>query len=171
MQYDNTQKRENLLILADGLSALPADYQHFDMQDFFNPNHGKKLDEMSIEARVAAVNKAQEIAADYARNNGGVGRCGSVACACGHGPVFGLRAVDADFHGDRINWFAYTYRVFICAEAHDTFEWMFGGAWHGVDNTHHGAAKRIRYYLANGVPEDFEPGDSEEAMLALYEGY
>jgi len=38
-----------------------------------------------------------------------------------------------------------------CASDDET-EWLFGYGWKYSDNTPIGAAKRIRYFLANGVP-------------------
>jgi hypothetical protein len=36
------------------------------------------------------------------------------------------------------------------------WQWCFGSAWATVDNTAHGAGRRILWMLDNGVPEDAE---------------
>lgn len=57
-------------------------------------------------------------------------------------------------------------------ETKGDWNWMFSGEWEDVDNTILGAAARIDYYLANGVPEDFtvqwSGGDFTDEMLYRY---
>ena len=161
-QFTSAQKRDNLLKLATYLSSLPADYQGFEMGDFFQSvavYKKRKAGLYSGEDYEQLMAEAQRIANDYAANNGGVARCGAVACAIGHGPSAGFLFLPEELGKDpssEPDWFDYTYRVFLDEEEPgELFDWMFGGDWSGVDNTPQGAGKRIRYYLAHGVPEEF----------------
>lgn len=73
-------------------------------------------------------------------------KCGSVGCAVGHGPMAGVSAKRNE------DWTDYCSRVF--TPDYDAWGWMFGASWQDVDPTAKGAARRIRHYLANGVPVD-----------------
>lgn len=119
--------RENLLRLATYLETLPADYGDFDMSTFALDNEGDEISPRQV-----------------------LSSCGTVACAAGHGPAAGLTPLPEDH-----NWSIYCKRVFglsVMDETHREFDWCFGGAWDLVDNTHHGAAKRIRHMLDHGLP-------------------
>lgn len=73
--------------------------------------------------------------------------CGTVACAAGHGPMAGIRALPGE------EWYGYVSRVF----TDDLYErrWCFGADWTDIDNTPHGAARRIRHLLDHGLPADW----------------
>lgn len=131
-------QRKNLAKLADYLESLPEDYAHFDMSGY--------LDGASPEAAV-----------QYARKNGGVASCGTVACALGHGPAAGVlfrpgeilppeddapAEPDWDTYGDR----------FVPAEDCAAWSWLFSGSWSWSDGHHWGAAARIRFILKQGMP-------------------
>lgn len=78
--------------------------------------------------------------------------CGSVACACGWGPVATGQVKTRDE-----SWTEYADRVFGAPyedynEGTGLHSWLFGGGWVAHDNTPEGASARIRYALANGVP-------------------
>lgn len=73
---------KNLKLLADYLSQLPADYQHFDMFDFH-----------SLSARPFAVDEVS---------------CGTVACAIGHAPY--VEGLPKPEYGER--WHTYSDRLF-----------------------------------------------------------
>jgi len=186
MMYNDAQKAQNREVLAAYLAALPADYIGFEMADFFQSLDLTKArddylnDEITYDTVRKAMEDAARITADYARNNGGVAQCGAVACAVGHGPSAGFLLIDADFHSaGSPNWTAYVQRVFLDLEDHDEpsdeynyssrdFGWMFGGDWSATDNTPHGAAARIRYFNAHGVPDDFDEDDFDTFDPALY---
>lgn len=141
---------DNLLVLAAYLSALPEDYDDFNMAVFFTDRSLERVD-VPVEQ-------------NYGRHNGGVGNCGAIACAVGHGPSAGLYVPETCFTiSGRIDWLEYADHMFIKGYAREygltqrrAFEWMFGGGWSYIDNTPHGAAKRIRWLLANGL--DAIPG-------------
>lgn len=162
--------RVNLKRLATYLEKLPADYAHFEMSSFI---------EASITDKVKT----------YVVNNGSVASCGTAACAVGHGP-----AAHMFFNEQELNmlgrgiyytgeaWSAYAGRVFGAGNGSEAFEWMFGGNWGRdfdpdeddeslrPDNTVRGAAARIRYYLAHGVPDDFDETCTGD-FIKLYERY
>lgn len=157
--------RVNLARLATYLEKLPADYEQFEMSSFV-----EDADPVKVQ--------------NYVVNNGSVASCGTAACAVGHGP-----AAHMFFNSKELlllqgetpwnigeAWMNYARRVFDTNTL--TFEWMFGGCWASVpddsvdpvDNTVRGAAARIRYFLAHGVPEDFEE-DAPQDSVADYAGY
>lgn len=130
--------RARLATLAAYLEGLPKRYRHFDMAEYMG--HGDR--EASIR---------------YALENGGVQKCGTVACAVGHGPAAGILVPRhmVDTHNIYpIDWNAYA-GLFLGAVSFregSAFYWLFESAWENYDNTHYGAAARIRYLLANGSP-------------------
>lgn len=75
--------------------------------------------------------------------------CGSVGCAIGHGPYAGIPKLPDE------DWCSYSDRVFGLAADLRAWDWCFSGAWVNIDNTPRGAAKRIRYLLANGRPPEW----------------
>ncbi len=116
-------QRDNLRTLAGYLESLPADYDRFRMHTF----QARFLNDP--DSTVEHVFQPQPL------------ECGSVGCAVGHGPNAG---VPWDGYHD---WLAYA-----TGEFGDGYEWCFSGSWSAFDNTALGAAKRIRYMLANGLP-------------------
>lgn len=75
--------------------------------------------------------------------------CNTAACAVGHGPLAGIK-VYRDY-----DWWDYAKRVFGAGEGSRAFEWLFAPGWSYTDNTPKGAAKRIRIYVENGVPDNY----------------
>ena len=75
--------------------------------------------------------------------------CGSVGCVIGQGPYAGIPKLPDE------GWYSYSDRVFGLADNLLAWDWCFAGAWADVDNTPQGAAKRIRYLLANGKPPEW----------------
>lgn len=149
--------RVNLDRLATYLEALPADYDKFKMESF-----------LALNWRHSDTYKAL---AKYQLQNGSVQSCGTSACAVGHGPAAHMFLTEAETQlGPVTSWIVYCRRVFGCSQQHEAeaFEWMFGGAWSGVDNTVRGAAARIRYYLAHGVPDEFGPHNPWDQFVEMY---
>ena len=102
----------NLIILARYLRSLPPDYKEFDLTSF----HSGWTEPWE--------------AYEYREKNV---KCGSVACAVGHGPEAG---VEAWVHE---SWLEYAYRAF----GEGVFDAFFSAYWSGYDNTPRGAAARI----------------------------
>lgn len=75
--------------------------------------------------------------------------CGSVGCAIGHGPDANIPALKNE------DWTKYSSRAFIPSTQYSMWRWCFSPEWAFVDNTPQGAAKRIRWLLAKGLPEDW----------------
>jgi hypothetical protein len=131
-----TAQRARLEKLAAYLEGLPKRYRHFQMADYA----GLDADDPKL--------------IEYALRNGGVSSCGTVACAVGHGPAAGVlfpRRMTRDRWGcPSVQWDAYS-ELFV-GESKPLYRWCFGGEWAATDNSHFGAAARIRYILANGAP-------------------
>jgi len=140
--------KENLLKLAKFLDGLPEDYKRFDMEDWVASENGTlcpdEIEDVDIKA------------------------CGYAACAIGHAPqALGLSIEETNMipMWDIFieNYFGIDYR---------SQEWMFGYEWKDVDNTPKGAAKRIRYFLENGVPDEYsEHDDPKKELLKIYKDY
>ena len=113
-------RKENLEKLATYLEALPSDYHRFGMRNWF-------ADENGYETYID----------DDAIDSGHV--CGTAACAIGHGLAAGVPVGAAD------SWVQYADN-FACIDT-QAFEYMFAGTWEDYDDTHQGAAQRIRMYL------------------------
>lgn len=136
--------RGNLLKLAQYLEALPLDYDKFEMKTFF---------EIADDGDIGFV-EAGKI------KSAGLIVCGTVGCAIGHGPSAGIQRLKDE------DWIDYSYRQFVDVgfkrlgdeeevyEADDIWQWCFAATWTRIDNTPHGAAKRIRWYLDHGLPFD-----------------
>ena len=79
--------------------------------------------------------------------------CGTVACACGHGPSLGIQKRDYE------SYFGYSGRAF-GAEAlkslSPAYTWLFSDCWIEADNTPRGAAARIYYALKHGIPVNYK---------------
>ncbi len=117
------QQRANLAKLSAYLKGLPADYSHFDM-GVYNSTDRKRATPR---------------------------KCGTAACAAGHGPSAGIEPLPGE------KWDMYVDRAFVpFDEGSEGFYWMFSGAWEATDPTHYGAAARIDWFLEKGVPADFE---------------
>ena len=135
------QQRANLARLAAHLESLPADYQHFSMKVFLASHSGAS----ARRAYLLGQTGMAQLAAAHP--------CGAAACALGHGPDAGVRPL-------REHWLRCGYRCglirwehyagLFCSSRAD-HQWLFGGYWFYADNTHQGAAARIRYALA-GLP-------------------
>lgn len=150
-QQPNDEQRANLLQLANYLDSLPPDYSHFDMK-FWLDHRG----ECDIDTEELMIRSSKE----YFEN------CGTVACAAGHGPAAGIPFLESEHWYANIWWSDYIYRAFgvmVVPQGLTTTlgNFMFGGDWKYRDNTHYGAAARIRYFLNTGevtpYTSDYEP--------------
>ena len=79
----------------------------------------------------------------------GMPTCGSSGCAVGHGPYAGISKIPGE------GWVSYGTRAFGLSSGDLDWLWCFSSVWVNVDNTPRGAAKRIRYLLANGKPPEW----------------
>lgn len=144
------EQRANLGKLAAYLEGLPADYEYFEMGTWFG--------------RDAAQPAPFGVERHYALRNGGLPACGAVACAVGHGPAAGV-LVPEDFIEDGLSQFV-DWRNY-AAHSFGTFghSWCFAAEWAEVDNTHSGAAARIRYLLSNDAAPDGWDFDADTVSL------
>lgn len=124
-------QRSNLKTLANYLDSLPANYSHFGMSNFFQHN-GREINVTDLDTVCTP--------------------CGTAACAVGHAPGAGI-----PIHEDDEDWADYSERVFgLNAFADNRWGWCFCGWWDQFDNSHYGAAARIRYLLKHGAaPTEF----------------
>lgn len=153
------EQRKNLAKLAAYLHALPDDYDRFNMNTYLG------LDGMS-----SATLKDTPGLERYLTENGGLPGCGTVACAVGHGPaahVFLLPEEMTGGWGGGPVWSRYAERVFGAED--EAFDWMFGASWTSADNTAKGAAKRIDYFLACGVPDEFDFESDHAEFVKIYQ--
>ena len=132
-------QEKSLRKLAAYLMTLPADYPDFEMDDYIGRWDG--------------------ISSSYAHK----AECGTAACAVGHGPRAGIRPKPREW------WSNYSERFSGFEEHSPKWEWMFGSDWSEVDNTVHGAAKRIIYLLEMGLPENAEEQRDGKAKLCYLE--
>lgn len=123
------EQEANLRKLAAYLMTLPADYPDFEMASYVTGN-----------------------GAGAGRNVAHKPVCGTAACAAGHGPAAGIDPLDGEI------WSAYAQRAFAPDnwEYHDetSWDWCFAAGWSKVDNTAHGAARRIQWMLEHGIPDN-----------------
>jgi|TARA_Y100000310_G_scaffold336440_1_gene420990 hypothetical protein len=140
--------KENLLKLAKFLDSLPEDYKHFDMADWVACDTGALCPD-----ELEGVD---------------IGSCGYAACAIGHAPqALGLSIEETNMIPI---WNDFIDKYFDID--YSPQEWMFGYDWKEVDNTPQGVAKRIRYFLENGVPEEFNAYYSPtKELIEFYKGY
>lgn len=150
------EQKQNCTILADYLESLPEDYRHFNMTRWMGlPPWDKDV-------------------ARYARHNGGVASCGTVACAVGHGPAAGLlfEPDELEWFGDevyKVCWHEYSKRFVPRGGDELEFCWCFSSWWALHDNHHWGAAARIRYLLECGEPpSDFESAYCRKEFISTY---
>ena len=138
--------KENLLKLAKFLDGLPEDYEHFDMSKWLASDTNElcpdEIEDVDIKA------------------------CGYAACAIGHAPQ--ALKLTPEETWKCATWNAFIHHYFDIAWIEEQF--MFGVDWQDVDNTPKGVAKRIRYFLENGVPDSFG-FVTDERIIELYEDY
>jgi hypothetical protein len=136
---------KNLDKLATYLEGLPFGYSHFDMQLYIDGQ--ESLPYLRCEENF----------------------CGTAACALGHGPAAGICYTGTNLFAD---WEGYAAK-FTDRDAL-LWVWLFNDEWRHTDNTHQGAAARIRYVLdGKKVPPYFEdpfyiPDEDDVALYAEY---
>lgn len=163
-----TQKR-NLAQLATYLEGLPADYQHFDMESYFDHTGSCGLEDAGLTSEVitaafdrghiedsAEAKRDTLYANDIARF---LGNCGTTACAIGHGPAAGVALRKKEIQSARvkgvtvvtgIDFHAYMARFGVPDAWGSAWSWLFCADWQSTDNSHYGAAARIRFLLKHG---------------------
>lgn len=142
-------KHQNLFKLAGYLLNLPKNYKHFDMASHVYAGDTSDYSDNQIE--LLLLNKVK------------VYDCGAVACAVGHCVDAGfdpVKSVDENWWSGRkdicIDWSKTAEKYFVDSISNDAWDWMFSGEWDRVDNTPHGAAMRICWYITNGLPDNWE---------------
>lgn len=147
----NNKQRSNSAKLATYLEKLPLDYNYFAMYAFLR-----------------ADDASEEEITEYALHNGGVDQfpCGTAACAVGHGPAAGILFDPSEVRTNEPDWEQYSER-FADLESPE-WVWMFSGRWSHHDDTHRGAAARIRYLLDGNTTPVYPPKSDHVALYAKY---
>jgi len=83
--------------------------------------------------------------------------CGSVGCVIGHCTILDKNPLrlDLDGHIDFDAW-SFDFTGLDSFYDNDKWQYLFSCEWETVDNTPAGAAKRIRYFLENGLPKNWQ---------------
>lgn len=128
-------KRDNLQILANGLLAADIRGVQFDMSVFDENGDRWNANEITASDCIHLSKMATE--------------CGTVGCALGWAPFFGLKKNVGE------SWQRFGNRSLIDVEIHpEEWRWCFSAAWSRVDNTKRGAAQRIIWLLQYGLPKN-----------------
>jgi len=161
---------DNLWKLCRHLERLPTWYEHFNMATY----HNQKIAEEQVKPHSQWP-------------------CGTVACAAGHsidaGVPFNARFIEKQedqewgepaFEYLAVDWASFAADAFMNdetlenKEAQRLYSWLFSGGWHSLDNTHRGAAARIRWVLYNlplpGDPEGYYPA-MDHGVVEAYQPY
>lgn len=92
-------------------------------------------------------------------------KCNSVGCVVGHCTILDT-AENIDVFRDEnnhISFYSWSNKFF---DVHGIeWQWLFSDAWELIDNTTIGAAKRIRHFVENGLPQDYEQQMSGQKPL------
>jgi hypothetical protein len=81
-------------------------------------------------------------------------KCNSVGCIIGHSTVLDKNPLPRLIYGS-INFLAWSKKFTGIRFLSDEGRFLFASAWQSIDNTPVGAAKRIRYFVKNGLPENW----------------
>lgn len=129
----NNEQRANLKMLADYLSKLPRNYKKFNIHNYY---------------RVDNKNLSYGSVLDY--------RCGTSACAVGHGPAAGIKInFIPNSHSSVSSWNDYCEAAFGVECLSREYYWLFSEVFWPNSN-HFDAAKRINQFLSSGVPDSFD---------------
>jgi len=89
--------------------------------------------------------------------------CNSIGCVIGHCTILDKRPLPKYVYGT-INFRLWS-KLFTGIESDDEWNYLFDISWHRTDNTPTGAAKRIRWFVEHGLPNDWEEQMFGEAPL------
>jgi len=91
--------------------------------------------------------------------------CDSVGCIIGHCTVLDKRPLPRLFNGE-INFYSWAEEFTGLLLLPQAWCYLFSSNWAFTDDTPTGAAKRIRFFLKNGIPNDWLEQISGEAPLS-----
>lgn len=81
--------------------------------------------------------------------------CDSVGCIIGHSVILAPELITR-LYGGKIDFYAWCLSFTGLSLGVPRWKYLFGSAWKYSDDTPIGAAKRIRYFVENGLPKDWE---------------
>ena len=90
--------------------------------------------------------------------------CDSIGCIIGHCTILDDADLPINISGSIA--FQVWSQKFIGTDDEEVWLYLFSYHWMHSDNTPTGAAKRIRYYVANGLPENWQDQIRDEAPLS-----
>ena len=96
-------------------------------------------------------------------NNHNTHECKSVGCTIGHCTILDKYDNVPLFRG-LINYVQWSYQFTGISKVSE-WEYLFSADWKDVDNTPTGAAKRIRHFVENGLPDNWEEQINGKATL------
>lgn len=82
--------------------------------------------------------------------------CNTVGCIIGHCTILDEMSNMPKYPDGWINFFLWSKQFTGLELNSDFWRWCFSGSWVSVDNTPTGAARRIRYTINNGIPENWK---------------
>lgn len=137
---------ENLEKLADYAWNIPEDDKYFDMDHWaakvmpaqYQTHYGETIANEVVQLRPLSVSK---LSATKSRHE-----CGTVCCLLGLGPFAGIEPTE-----DTDNWRRYASANFT-NEFDTLYVFLFHHYWKHIDNSPKGGAKRIHWFLENGMP-------------------
>jgi len=139
------ERLRNLCVLAVGLRQLSEwpEYKHFSMRDY-----AVTYEDTRMGREYYSLLNPLDIPSAGPVTFPGVG-CNTVACALGHGPMFGIQPSHYLLPDSRELWSLYSLK-FTESES-DAYAWFFGGGWTHVEghDTPLSAAKRIAYWIGS----------------------
>lgn len=81
-------------------------------------------------------------------------KCNSVGCTIGHSTVLDKNPLPRDAEG-HIDFRTWSEKFTGLRMWSDGWRFLFSDDWVSSDNTPNGSAKRIRYFVENGLPENW----------------
>jgi hypothetical protein len=90
----------------------------------------------------------------FRAGDGNTPECNSIGCIIGHCTVLDTKPLPIYINGN-INF--YEWSQSFTGINRESYDWiyLFSWEWAATDNTPTGAAKRIRHYVENGLPENW----------------
>lgn len=82
--------------------------------------------------------------------------CGSVGCIIGHCTKLDSSSNISRFPSGTIDFTAWSAKFTNVKHGSMAWNYLFSSLWKDVDNTPIGSAKRIRHYVKNGLPKNWE---------------
>lgn len=104
---------------------------------------------------------------DYRTGQWETPECNSVGCIIGHCTVLDkVTAANVKMWDETIDFQLWSYSFTKINVESAEWDYLFHSMWKYADNTPTGAAKRIRYFVENGLPDTWEEEMYRECKLS-----